>query len=298
VNAAFDPAAIVASLDLHESALLGDEMRSSVLHHGRRTADVTVLLHGLTASPRAWREFAGVRHQRGENVLVPRLPRHGHADLMTDALARLTADELAAQCATIIDAAAGLGERITVVGFSLGGALALHAAHRDERIERAVAVAPFLGIKRLPPDWHAFARAVLERAPNRFVYWNPVTKGRYLPEHGYSRYTTRSLAACFALADALREDARGGPPRARHVEIVRNAGETAVSGRAISDLVARWRAAGGDRVRVHRLVGLGMSHDVIEPERRGSPASRFLPLLHAILDAPPRDEDATIDANG
>jgi pimeloyl-ACP methyl ester carboxylesterase len=294
----FDPHVLVASLDAGEDALLGEEMRSTVLHHGRRTEHVTVLLHGLTASPRTWREFARVRHARGENVLIPRLPRHGHADRMSEALAGLTADELTAQCATILDAAAELGESVTVVGFSLGGAIALHAAHRDDRVHRAIAVAPFLGIKRLPRDWHAMARRMLELTPNRFLYWNPIDKGRGTPEHGYHRYTTRSLAAGLALADALREDARIGPPRARHIEIVRNAGETSVNNHAIDDLVARWRAVGGDRVHVQRLVGLGLTHDVIEPERRHAPAIRFLPMLHAMLDAPPRGEDGVIDVRG
>jgi pimeloyl-ACP methyl ester carboxylesterase len=291
-----DRDAIVASLDAFESSFLGDEMRSIVLDHGRRAARVTVLLHGLTASPRTWREFAGVRFERGENVLIPRLPRHGHADRMSEALAGLTSDELSLQGRRIVDAAAQLGDEIVLVGHSLGGAVALHLAHEDVRVSRTLAVAPFLGIKRVPRDWHAWVRSLLERTPNRFLYWNPIERGRGVPEHGYHRYTTRSLAAGLALADALREDARRGPPRSPRIEIVRNAGETSVSNAAIDDLVARWRAAGGAGVRVHRLVGLGRSHDIVEPERRGAPALRFLPFLHAILDAPPAERDTVIDA--
>lgn len=291
-----DPQAIAAALDGGEDELLDTEMRSTVLQHGARSARVVVLLHGLTASPRAWRAFADTRFARGENVLVPRLPRHGHLDRMTDALAGLRADELRESGRRILDAAAALGDEIVVVGFSLGGSLALHLAHGDARVERAIAVAPFLGLAALPHDWHRFARKLLERTPNRFLYWNPIDKGRGLPAHGYARYTTRALAAGLALADALRADARSGPPRARHVEIVRNAGEVSVNNRAIDDLVERWRAIGGERVRVHRLVGLGPSHDVIEPERKRAPALRFLPHLHALLDAPPAERDLLIDA--
>lgn len=293
-----DAGAIVAALDAGEEHLLGDEMHSVVLDHGARGACVTVLLHGLTASPRTWREFARVRHARGENVLIPRLPRHGHADRNSEALAGLTSAELTAQADLIVDAAAQLGERIVLVGHSLGGALALHLAHRDARVFRAIAVAPFLGIKRLPPDWNAWTRAALERTPNRFLYWNPIDKGRGVPEHGYHRYTTRSVAACLAVADALRDDAKSGAPRARHIEIVRNASETSVNNHAIDDLVVRWRAVGGAHVRVHKLVGLGRSHDVIEPERQRPPAARFLPMLHALLDAPPADADTLLDVRG
>jgi pimeloyl-ACP methyl ester carboxylesterase len=139
-----------------------------------------------------------------------------------------------------------------MLGHSLGGMLTLHAAHRDARLFRAIAVAPFLGIKRLPRDWNGWMRSVLERAPNRFLYWNPFDHGRSLPLHGYPRYSTRSVAAGLALADALRKDARSGPPRARHIEIVRNAGEVTVNNQAIDELVANWRRAGGDRVRIYR----------------------------------------------
>lgn len=290
-----DAAAIAASLDAGEAGLLDDEMRSVVLDHGRRTPRVTVLLHGLTASPRTWREFARVRHARGENVLIARLPRHGHTDRMSDALEGLTRDELVAQAGRILDAAQALGEEIVLVGHSLGGALALHLAHRDNRVYRAIAIAPFLGIKQLPHDWNAFVRRLLERMPNRFLYWDPIDRGRGAPQHGYHRYSTRSLAAGLALGDALRDDALSGPPGAAHIEIVRNAGETSVNNRAIDDLLARWRSTGGAAVHVHRLLGLGPSHDVVEPERKRSPAARFLPRLHALLDAPPPDEDLVLD---
>jgi len=296
VSESVDRDAILRSLDAGEADLLGEEMRSTVLDHGARAPVVTVLLHGLTASPRTWRDFARERYARGENVLVPRLPRHGHADRKTDALAGLTGEELRAQGERIVDAAAALGERVVLVGHSLGGALALHLGHVDARVDRVVAVAPFLGIRRLPADWHAWMRALLERMPSRFLYWDPIDRGRGAPQHGYHRYTTRSLAAGLALADALRADARSGPPRARHVEIIRNAGETSVNNRTIDDLVRTWRAAGGRRVRVHELIGLGASHDIVEPERRRAPALRFLPLLHRILDEPPPETDEVLDA--
>lgn len=291
-----DRDAILATLDRHETELLDEEMRSTVLEHGEKTARVVVLLHGLTASPRTWRDFAHARYARGENVLIPRLPRHGHADRMSAALEHLTGEELRAQGERIVDAAARLGGEIVLVGHSLGGALALHLAHGDARVDRVLAVAPFLGIKRLPHDWHGWVRRLLERTPNRFVYWDPIDRGRSLPAHGYPRYTTRSLAAGLALADALRADARGGPPRGRHIEIVRNAGETSVNNATIDDLVARWRAVGGANVHVHRLVGLGPSHDIVEPEHPKAPALRFLPLLHAMLDAPPAGRDTVVEA--
>lgn len=293
----YDPHALAASLDAAESALLGEEMRSTVLAHDAPAERVTVLLHGLTASPRTWRDFARARYERGENVLVPRLPRHGHADRMTEALARLHAAELRAFGARMVDAASALGRRIVVVGHSMGGALALHLAQHDRRVERAVAIAPFIGIRPLPHGWHAVVLRAVERAPNVFLWWDPVGRGRNLPPHGYARYTTRSLVAGISLGDALRASAREAPPRASHVEIVRNADETSISNRTIDDLVRRWREAGATNVHVHRLTGLGPSHDIVEPDLRRGAARRFLPRLHGLLDADPPERDLAIDVN-
>jgi carboxylesterase len=291
-----DRDALVAALDAAEAHLLDREMCTTIYDHGARTARVVVLLHGLTASPRTWRDFALARHARGESVLVPRLPRHGHADRRTTALAALSAGELREAAERIVDAARVLGDEIVLVGHSLGGALALHVAHDDPRVFRAIAIAPFLGIRPLPHGWQRTLRRVFERAPNAFLYWDPIRRGRDEPGHGYPRYTTRALAAGLSLAEALQHEAVVRGPRAAHVEIVRNEREASVNNAAIDALVARWRGAGAPRVRLHRLVGLGLSHDVIEPERPSAPALRFLPHLHALLDAGPPNEDLVIDA--
>ena len=287
---------LVAALDAGEEDALADEMRSTILGHGRRTARVVVLLHGLAASPRTWREFARVRQARGETVLIPRLPLHGHADRMSRALAGLEAAELRAQAERIVDVAAALGDEIVVVGFSLGGTLALHLAQHHPRIARTIAIAPLLGLRVIPAPWTGPFRALLARLPNRFLWWNPFDRGRTDPPHGYPRYATHSLAAGLALGAALEADARRAPPASPRIEIVRNAGETGVSNAALDALVARWRAVGAAHVRVLRLDGLPFSHDVIEPELRRAPAARFLPLLHAVLDAQPATADGTLNA--
>jgi alpha-beta hydrolase superfamily lysophospholipase len=246
---------LVAALDAGEEDALADEMRSTILGHGRRTARVVVLLHGLAASPRTWREFARVRQARGETVLIPRLPRHGHADRMSRALAGLEAAELRAQAERIVDVAAALGDEIVVVGFSLGGTLALHLAQHHPRIARTIAIAPLLGLRVIPAPWTGPFRALLARLPNRFLWWNPFDRGRTDPPHGYPRYATHSLAAGLALGAALEADARRAPPASPRIEIVRNAGETGVSNAALDALVARWRAVGAAPERVEPFEG-------------------------------------------
>src|SRR3954465_4723672 len=46
------------------------------LNHGHRTTRAVVLFHGLTDSPRQFAGLADSLFADGDNVLVPRLPRH------------------------------------------------------------------------------------------------------------------------------------------------------------------------------------------------------------------------------
>lgn len=53
------------------------------LNHGHKTDEVFVLLHGITNTPVQFREFAEILFLRGANVLIPRMPFHGHEDRLT-----------------------------------------------------------------------------------------------------------------------------------------------------------------------------------------------------------------------
>jgi len=132
-----------------DHAFVGDKGRTvALLHEGRRPRAV-VLLHGLTASPTQFGRFADDLFAHGHNVLVPRLPRHGHADRFSEAAARITAEELVTAAREVLAVGRELGDLVTVAGFSLGGLLAAWIA-QHEVADRVVAIAPFFGVALLP----------------------------------------------------------------------------------------------------------------------------------------------------
>jgi alpha-beta hydrolase superfamily lysophospholipase len=109
--------------------------RSAWLVCGRATNLAVVLLHGYTNNPAQYRAFAPLLHARGVNVVIPRMPLHGFRDRMTTALADLRAADVVATTAEALDIAGGLGERVGVLGISMGGALAaLFAQYRSVSI--------------------------------------------------------------------------------------------------------------------------------------------------------------------
>lgn len=267
-------------------------MRSQV-YAGTAGGGAVILLHGLTASPPAWRAVAEALVARGRTVVVPRLLLHGHRDRLTTALRALRAQALIDDVAAIVRVAEALGERLTIAGHSLGATLALDYASRGAAAARVVAVAPFLGIAGVPHEAHPLLLAVLGLAPNMFLWWDPALRERLGPSHGYPRYPLTALRAGIAIADRTRDDARR-VPSVGEIDIVINDTETSVNNRTAQRLADDWRKAGAS-IAVHRLAGLSWSHDIIEPQR--VPAQRALATLVGILasDHTPADRDHRIE---
>jgi pimeloyl-ACP methyl ester carboxylesterase len=126
----------------HPGVSLSGRTRAYV--HGERRPRAVVLLHGMSASPAQFERVAADLFDRGHNVVVPRLPRHGHADRLSTALERLRPEDLYRAVDEYVTVARELGERVTVAGFSLGGLLAAWIGQHFE-VDRCVPIAPFFG---------------------------------------------------------------------------------------------------------------------------------------------------------
>jgi carboxylesterase len=261
---------------------IGPSGRSILLTHGAPAPKVFVLLHGMAASPLQFGELGRRLYARGANVLIPRLPRHGHGDRLTDVLQYLTVEEMTTFARRSVETARTLGHRTIVAGFSLGGLLAAWLA-QHENLERAVAISPFLGIALVPRRVAAQAARWALQVPNRFLWWNPVLRERLMPAHGYPRYPTHAVAQAYRLAHALFGDAERVAPATRTIDFVLNRSEVVVNNRSAVRLAAAWRAHGAT-VAVRHLRSLPPSHDIIEPLREDWILPRVYPELVELID--------------
>lgn len=101
-----------------------------IYHHGEKRPHSVVLVHGITDSP-YYMEAIGKRfHSMGFNVVLPLLPAHGLKDPWP-AMRKLEHKDWIADIDRIVDIAGMLGERVSMGGFSTGGALTIRKACRE-----------------------------------------------------------------------------------------------------------------------------------------------------------------------
>ena len=263
---------------------ISEKGRTKLLLHGEVRPVATVLYHGIAASPEQFVRFAHELHARGHNVIVPRLPRHGHKNRLTAALAQLQADDLRAFASESIELAQGLGDQVVVAGFSLGGLLTTWVAQRYP-VARAVAIAPFFGMSWMPNRLVVPFTDLLLKLPNIFGWWDPIAREKQPPEHGYPRYASHAVGQALLLGREVFAHASDGIA-ARELILVINAKETAVNNRAVRRLAGLLRPAPGGHVEQVLLTGTPFSHDIIEPLRRPEVADRVFPELLDLIDRP------------
>jgi pimeloyl-ACP methyl ester carboxylesterase len=152
-----------------------------------RTPFAIVYLHGFGASQG---EGAPVHRELardfGCNLYLSRLPGHGlEAD---DAMRGIDAQELLDGAARALAIGRALGERLIVIGTSMGGALALElAAQRPDLVDALVLWSPLVRERddRLAPMFWPWGSVLLRYAYNR--------GGEIVAQPGDSRYWARSI---------------------------------------------------------------------------------------------------------
>ena len=251
--------------------------------HGARTERALVLLHGFTNCPQQMDTLGRQFHERGWNVLIPRYPRHGYTDRLNTSIAELRADHLVAVANRAALAGAGLGDSLTVAGLSLGAILAGLVAQEQEAVDRAVLVAPMLGLKPIPgPAMSALSR-LAARLPNFYMWWNRELRDRLGPPYGYPRFATHAYAALFECGRRLVRSASQAAPKARSIAVVTNAAEPRLDNRFTYRLVESWRRHGAKVETYEFPAADGLPHDLIDPGNARQRIDYVYPTLTRLI---------------
>lgn len=255
-----------------------------VWDHGRRTPNAAILLHGLSNSPHAMVRLGADLHERGWNVIAPRLPRHGLADLATDELRHLTAEELRDAADEAVDIAAGLGESVTVVGISGGGVVAAWIGQFRPEVARTVLVAPAFGLSAFGPVVNGFLTRVMLLVPSFSIWKDPKLKADFPGfGHNYKRMHTRGVGETCRLGIATVRAAKAGRPATATAALVTNAADQAIDPVMAREIADTWAAyVPVDWYEFPASAGIG--HEVIDPADPDGDVEVTYPVLLGLID--------------
>ena len=256
--------------------------KTMLLERGARAPMAVVLLHGYTNSPAQFATFAPAVFDRGANVLVPRMPEHGDKNRMTERIAGLTAEALIQRVGEAIDAVSGLGERVGVLGISMGGVLAAYAA-QHRQVDVAVPVAPSFAMLELPYPASKLVAKVFATLPNFFVWWDPRERAHHRPLTAYPRYSTRALAQTMSIGDDVYAAARRQAPCAGRIVTVVTRSDPAVNNEVTEQIAREWQGWHPKGIEYVELRGLPINHDIVDPQNPQARTDLVYPrLLQAI----------------
>lgn len=268
------------------SGVINPVCSSIVMDHGQETENVIVFFHGFTSCPEQFRELGQQMFDEGYNVYIPLMPHHGHLDRNGENLLPTTAEELAAFATESIDIAQGLGDRLVVGGLSGGGTIAAWIAQVHPDVDRAIAVAPFLGIGFIPTPLNRIVARILDDIPNIEMWWDPTTKAGNpnTAEYAYPGYPLHALAEYLRLGFATYDLAANQPPAVPSIVVINNAHDDSVNNGITNQLVAMWKLHGDESLRTYEFEDLlGLPHDVITPNRvDGDPAIVYPVIVDSI----------------
>jgi pimeloyl-ACP methyl ester carboxylesterase len=256
----------------------GDELmpecHSILLTHGEAVPKTIVFLHGISNCPAQFASLGQRFYEMGYNVLIPRMPHHGIADRMTTELEELTAEELIASGDEAVDIATGLGEHVTIVGFSTGGTLAAWLAAERPEVDQTVLASPFLSPKAYPAWLVRPITRVLLLMPNQFWWWDEGMKEEMPgPVHAYPRYASHAMAQIMRLGFAVRRKAQLAPPQSGSIVTITNDGpRESVDNSVTTKLIADWQAQGMTEYTSYTFSrDLDLEHDYIDPQSPNQP---------------------------
>ena len=275
-----------AEMESGEEALpLRPEGRSRMLTHGRKAGLAVVLLHGLTNCPEQFVPLAKLLYESGANVVIPRARYAGYADGMNKLQGLQSAQDLLDQAAAGLDIAAGLGDRVSVVGLSGSAVAAAWMAQNRAGIDTALIIAPFFGLYGLPVPVGDALSAVFSKAPNFYKWWNAKLREKNPgPSYAYARFGTRSMADTVQLSRPVR--AGLGLLKAGRLDILLTAADLGANNALTRRLTAKWAAQNPGRVTVFEFPESdGVPHDMIDRNQPDAKIGITYPVILKLLQA-------------
>lgn len=261
---------------------------ANVLDHGKPTAKVVVLLHGLSNCPAQYSQLSQEIFAQGYNVIMPRMAFHGFEDRLNNDWGQVGMHSFITDANTAVNLAKSLGDEVIVVGLSVNGTMAAWLAQNRADVSRVVMLAPFMAPYGMPRWLIKPVERSLLRLPNFFLWWDPVLKEKVPgPPDAYPRFPTRLIGEFMFLGSMVSEESRIDAPACKEIVIVTSGADVAIDMRQVEHLIKNWRRQNAGLTLYEFPASDKVPHDLIDPRQPTQRVDFVYPkLLEFILGDP------------
>src|SRR5690349_12341636 len=257
----------IESLHADHESEMNPVCTAQFMTHGQKVKDAIVLVHGYTNCPTEFVPLGKQFYDLGYNVLIAPLPHHGLTNRMNDEQSQLSAEELAIYTDRVVDIAQGLGDHVTILGYSGGGVVTAWAAQNRGDVDTAVVISPAFGYLAIPTPLTASVMNLVITLPDVFVWWDPKLKEAEGPDYTYPRYSKHALAQILRFGFSVQGNARKQAPSARRIIVVTNANDDSVNNELTAIVTQSWRDHDAQLTTYEFPVSLKLPHDLIDANK-------------------------------
>lgn len=249
-----------------------EAVRSQLFDPGSAADTTIVIWHGFTNAPSQFVAVGERLKAAGYRVLLPRMPYHGSSDRLNRDLANLTTEQLVAQVDAAVDVAAGLGQRVWVIGLSAGASMAGWAAATRPEVSRLVLAAPLVAPKGAPMPLVRLLVKFPPIVPRLYWWWDPRVKADLEGSpHAYPGFPIPGIMPYLHLSEALFDGSVPVGHQLERVVLISNPGDFAIRRDAAKDFATK---VFGPRAEYSGEAGIDGSlkwmHDFVEPLSTGT----------------------------
>jgi esterase/lipase len=272
--------------------------KSLFFDHQKKQEKVIVFFHGLTNCPAQFEGLGKAFFEAGYNVYIPRLYGHGYNDKMTNALEKISAENLIQDLENSYKIASGLGNNITFAGISGGAVLAAWGSYHLPKVNQAIIINPLFSPTTVE-GWQVPAvQKILDWIPNIFLWWDDKNKEALTgPKYAYPRYSTKAIQAFLRLAIDLDQKLNSDKNKSdqnlnekwdqngKNIVFITLQDDPAVNNKVILGMAGKWANRPGVLVKTYQIPSSkGFIHDIIDPNQKGANPALIQPFLLKISE--------------
>jgi esterase/lipase len=268
---------------------INPDCADKLMEHGKKTEKVVVIYHGFTNCPKQFELLGQQLFDNGYNVYIPRLPYHGHSNVLTDEAASFNVDQLVDFARDSMYVATGLGDKIDLIGISGGALVATWIGTQIENTDKIMAIAPLFSPSDYP-EWQLQPRSNLLRVlPSIFKSWNDEKKDKQDsgPSYAYPRYSLKAINAFLKLSLDLKkklESPQNLQQNKKYI-LITTENDKAINNNVAYSYFAKILTIPKTTFTSYQFPAeLDLNHDIIDPNQRQAKIDKVYPKLLEIFE--------------